>query len=52
MLAQDLFQREDATAAVLPGAGQLADLRQRSRAVIDGGEDRVVGDDLAMADDH
>lgn len=52
MLAQDLLQGEDAAAAVLPGAGHQANLRQRARAVIDRGDDGVVGDDLAMTDDH
>ena len=52
MLAHEPLEREDAGAAVLPGAGRAADRRERAGAVPDRGGDGPVGDDAAVADDH
>src|SRR5215468_6733326 len=52
MLAQQPLHGEDTAAAVPPGAGRPAHLRERTRAVLDGLDDVAVADDLAVADDH
>jgi hypothetical protein len=52
MLAQQPLEREDAGTTVSTSPRRPAHLGQRPRTVVDGAADRVVVDDLAMADDH
>src|SRR5680860_140904 len=52
MLARQPLDREDAPAAIPPGAGGPADLREGSRAPFDGVGDRTVVHHMAVADDH
>ena len=52
MLADDLLDREDAAATVLPGTRAGAHLGQRPGTVLERGGEVAVGDDAAVADDH
>ena len=52
MLAHQPTDGEHAGAAVTSGTGHPADLAQGARAGVDGGRDRAVVDDVALADDH
>jgi hypothetical protein len=52
MLAQQLLQGADAPPAAHSRAGLLANPFQSAGAGLDGGDNDVVGDDGALADDH
>jgi hypothetical protein len=52
MLAQDLFQGVETPPAAQSRAGLPADPLQGAGAGLDGGDDDVVCDDSALADDH
>jgi hypothetical protein len=52
MLTQDSLDRENASATVLPGAGDTTDLGEGARTGLDGGTDVAVAHDAAVADDH
>jgi hypothetical protein len=51
-LAEERLDRPHTGAAVLPCPGGLAEGGEGGRARLDGGRDRAVVDDLAMAQDH